>query len=536
MPSGLQITFNTLAASRNEASNAALLTALSTQDAEVYDQALKAAISRRSKAGHLKILAAWHILSPKQRQYLQEGRGRMSGALRDAVLSVDEQLFGNACEVAEHFCEFDLIPTLVTLAENQKHVHAEAATKLVLQLVERLSGLLYGKRDPNDRRDPSAMSRFVLESLERSVERFRDHNRAELVEAFVILGGPTSGKLREILEDIYHPCYTTVIGTLTQSQSAGVIKYLLSSLNTEHTSLNLLNVISKRDDPLFVNYLLEFGAQDLKTKPTKNLGRIRSFAWLKPGKRDYHSFDDQAQQNCIKLVAKTGVKPDEFLDLLESILKRGEPNARGAACDALAEIPGDRGNHLVLDVIDDQDAKVQAAATRQIRDRHVPGAMAILLRKIDSPHSEVRDATREALSEFSFANFLAGFEGLHDDARRTTGGLVKKVDQQTVPSILSEMEEKSHKRRLRAIEIAEVMELVPDVSEGLLSLLEDEDHLIRAAVADALQFCPTGEVQEALRRATHDRSGAVQNSAKSSLEVFDRVGLQQTVAVSEDRS
>lgn len=530
MTTGLSITLEALAASRNDASNDALLEALNSTDAEVYDGALKAVVARRHKAGHLAVLGMWHRLSPKQRQYLQEGRGRMSGAIRDAVLSEEEQLFQNACEVVEHFKEFDLISTLVTLAENQKHVHAEAATELVLRLSQQLSEMVHGPRDYEDRRNPESLCRIVLESLERSVERFRTHKRSELIEAFVILGGPTSSVLRQILDEPHHPCYLTVINTLTNSQCAGVTEFLVRSLKSEHTSLNILNVISKRDDASFVQLLLEFTSEQLDAKVAKNLSRIRTFSWLQPGERGFDSFEEQEQARCVKLVAASGVKPDEFLDLLEVLLKRGKPSARWEACDALATIPGERGNTMILDAVTDEDPKVQAAATRQIRDRHVPNAMAILLKQIDSPHEDVRTATCEALSEFSFANFLAGFEGLHDDARRTTGALVKKVDPETIPSLLSEMEENSRKRRMRAVEMADVMGLVPQVVEGILELLEDDDHLVRAAAADALQFCPTSEVQEALRRAASDRSGAVQNAAKSSLEVFDGLVISNATA------
>jgi len=526
LTTGLANTLETLVASRNDAANPLLLAALQCDNPSISDRALQGIIARRNKAGHLAVLKRWHQLSLKQKEYLQEGRGRMSGALRDAVLSEDDQLFANACELVEQFKEFDIISTLVTLAENQKSNHAMAATSFVLKLVVQLSEMAHGPRDYQDRRDPQSLCRFVLESLEQSVKRFRTHNRSELVEAFVILSGPKNNVLRQILNDPHHPCYLTVINTLTSSQSTGVLELLLDSLHSEHASLNILNVISNRDDPKFVSLLIDFANQKNLAKTGKNFKRIHSFAWLQPGERGYDSFCEQDQVGCIRLVAASGVKPDAFLDLLESILRRGEPAARWAACDALVSIPGDRGNHLVLSAIEDSDPNVQASATRQIRDRHVPGAMAILLKQIDSPHDAIREATCEALSEFSFPNFLAGFEGMHDDARRTTGSLVKKVDPETVPGILAEMEQKSRKRRLRAIELAEVMELVPAVTPGLLLLLADRDHVVRAATAHALQFCPTTEVQQALRHAANDRSKSVQNAAKSSLAVFDNIVVQ----------
>ena len=73
---------------------------------------------------------------------------------------------------------------------------------------------------------------------------------------------------------------------------------------------------------------------------------------------------------------------------------------------------------------------------------------------------------------------------------------------------------------MRAIELAERLEVVPDVADKLIELLEDEDHMIRAAAAEILQYCPTAEAQEALLRAATDRSPAVQNTANSSLAVL----------------
>jgi hypothetical protein len=530
LTTGLATTLETLSTSRNDAANPLLLLALESADSATFDGVLRAMIARRHKPGHLAVLERWHLLSAAQRTYLQEGRGRMSGALRTAVLSDDTQLFTNACELIEAFLEFDLISTLVTLAENQKSDHAEAATQLILRLVQQLSEMIHRPSDTKDRRDPKAMQRHVLESLERSLTRFRTHKRRELVEALVLLSDPTSSTIHKILDEPRLPCYQTVIHTLTHSDSPGVIKLLLSCLQVEHASLNLLNVISRRNDPQCLSELYELATSKASPHVKKNLSRIRSFPWLEAGAEQFADYSEPQQVQCIRLTTLAGVSPDAFLDLLEIALQTGAPAARLAACEALVALPGDRGNHLILDAIVDSVPEVQAAATGQIRNRHIPGAMTILLKQLESPYEVVRKATRESLTEFSFANFLASFEGLHEEARRTTGQLVKKVDLGTLEGIRQELEEDSRSRRLRAISIAEVMELVPQLSEELIFLLGDDDHLVRSLAADALQFCPTAEVQTALRHAANDKSSAVRNAAKGSLEVFDQLPLKPSAS------
>ncbi|NOY30362.1 MAG: hypothetical protein GXP28_09355 [Planctomycetes bacterium] len=520
MTAALETTFEVLSSSRNESVVPVLIGALDNNDGSVYEHAIRALVARRSKAGHLAVLSRWHLLSPQQRELLPEGRGRMSGALRDAVLSDEEQLFKNACELVEEFTEFDLVPTLVTLAENKKNEHAPAATELVVRLVNRLSEMTHGQRDKKDRRDPEAIRRYVLESLERSSERFRQHGRAELIEAFVILAGPSSSLLRKILDDPHHVCYGTVVNTLANSQSSGVIELLISFLKAANTSLGILNVISRRADEPWVERLLECTSAEMLPKVQKNLGRMSAFGWLPADGPGIDRFSEQDQARCVKLITHSGMKQEDVLAILERALIYGKPAGRGAACEALAPIAGDRPSQLVLRATRDSDPAVQAAATRQLRDRHLPGTMALLLKLIDSPHEIVRNASRESLSEFSFENFLTRFETLNDDARRSTGMVVQKVDPETIPSLLGEMENPSRRSRMRAIDMAEAMLLVPQASEGLLLLLEDEDHLVRAAAADALQGCQTPEVQEALLHATKDSSPAVQNSAKSSLATF----------------
>ncbi len=518
----LKKSLEVLAESRNDSAGPVLLVALASDDVAVYEGAIKALVTRRSKAGHLAVLKRWHLFTPRQRELVHEGRGRLSGAIRDAVLSDDTQLFENACELAEQFSEFDLVPTLVTLAENQKNPHAEAATELVLRQVDRLSEMVLSPRDYSDRRDPESIRRYVLESLERSVERFRRHQRTALIEAFVVLGGPSCGLMRTILEDPHHPCFQSVVHTLATSESTGVVELLISFLKTKGTSLSVLNIIRRRTDELLISRLLESTEDEVLPKITKNLSRIQSFEWLKPNEPFTEHFDEQGQARCIKLIGASGMKQDDLLELLKKFLDQGEPAARLAACKSLQSIPGDLANRLVLNSIQDNDPLVQAVATQQLRDRHIPGAMAILLKQLDSPHKVVLEATREALSEFSFSNFLASYETLTEETQKSTGLLVCKVDPDTITGLTAEMESQSRQRRMRAIEMVEVMELTSSVSENLVELLEDTDHMVRAAAADALQFCPTAEVQEALRHAMTDRSGAVQSAARASLEIIEQ--------------
>ena len=136
---------------------------------------------------------------------------------------------------------------------------------------------------------------------------------------------------------------------------------------------------------------------------------------------------------------------------------------------------------------------------------------------LDSSHSSTREAAREALQDLSFENFLSRFESLSDEVRRSTGPLVSRVDLEAVPLLRIELSADSRSRRLRAIEMAVVMNLVAQVPAALIERLQDEDHLVRASAASALQGCNRNDVRAALQESMRDQSLAVQNAARASL-------------------
>lgn len=519
MTPGLEKTFQILGNSRNEAATDVLIATLESPVSHIRQAALKALIARRSSRGHAVVIGKWHQLSSEEREYLQQGRGRMTGGLRKAILSGDDQLFINACEVIEQFDEFDLLPTLIPLAEDRKHSHAKPATKLILRQVGRLSEIIYGERDSSQFRNPETIRRFLLESLERSLERFRNHQRTELVEAFVVLGSSSNDTLNHILDDPHHPCYLSLVETMRQSLSVGVINLLVSLLHTENPPPSALNVISHRSDPQFFHKLLEL-ADQLGPEVKKNLAKLKSLDLLAK-QPQLLQLDGEDQARCVKLISALGADSQAKLGLLELILKHGHAQGRLAAVEALQSISGERANKLVQVALEDEDPQVQAAAALQLRDRHVSGAMTLLLKCLDSPHQEVREAGRRSLSEFSFENLISRIGTLDDETLKSTAALVKRVDTDATEKLRAHLKHDSRKFRLRGIEIADLMSLIHEVHDTLVELLDDDDHLVRASAAEALHNCPTAEVQEALRYALTDKSRSVQLAAQSSLEAMD---------------
>ena len=128
MKTPISLTFEVLANSRNESANEMLVSAFQQGSGTIYSESVKTILARRNKGAHLVVLSRWHEMAEPERQTVIEARGRIAGALRDAVLADDAVLFGNACQVIELMAEYDLIPNLVTLSEHSTSPHAADAT------------------------------------------------------------------------------------------------------------------------------------------------------------------------------------------------------------------------------------------------------------------------------------------------------------------------------------------------------------------------------------------------------------------------
>ena len=139
-----------------------------------------------------------------------------------------------------------------------------------------------------------------------------------------------------------------------------------------------------------------------------------------------------------------------------------------------------------------------------------------LLEALDSPYPQVRSSAQGNLAEFTFQRFLNAFELLTHETRRSPGA-GEEGRSPTLPDSGRSLLRRWRTRRLRGLIVARALELVPEVEEAALSLLNDEDHMVRAEAAAFLAGCTSARSREALLAAHEDRSPLVQEAARESL-------------------
>lgn len=517
MSEGLATTFGVLGKTANEAAVRVLLAALDSPHTSVQEGALAALLKRRSTAGGREILRRLPTISERWKEIIRRNESRLSRSLRDAILEEDRQMAHNACRAAVWFREYDLMPTLLNVLEDSKHVHATLAADTLMELAEMLSDEVTTPQPDGRRRDPQLVRSHVIASLEGSVRRFGHHRRREVLTAFFLLAGHNNAELKNILQDPHHVAFLASLEVLGACNHSGVIRLLVDFLDDPQVPSAVLGVIFKRSDVQFVRHVLHKVGREPSRAVAENLRRVETVAWIRLGKPFFDHLSDSEQMAVVRLVTATRAPRLQVFSLVEFLLKHGKPGGRREAARALADFNGADANAVALKALDDPDAEVQANIIGHLRPRGIPGVLQRLVDMIDSPHAIVRQAVRACLSEFSFSRFAAAFDMLDEEVRLSTGKLVKKIDPQTFPLLKEELRSQIRSRRLRGLEIARTLDTVEQVEELVIGLLQDDDHIVRAEAAAALAQCGTTNSQRALQRALHDRSTAVRDAVEQSL-------------------
>jgi hypothetical protein len=409
------------------------------------------------------------------------------------------------------------MPALVNAAEDDTNPNRVLAAHTLLQLAELLYDELAAPRDAYSRRDPQRIRQQVVATLEQSLLRYNRHRVLAVLEAFLLLATRENATLKAILADPRNGNYLPLSDMLTHSPRPGVMRLILSFLDDAHAPSAAITLLAYRHDDRFVEHLLRKIGTEPSSAICHNLRRIENIAWLQSEEVILQRLDEAGQRAAVALAIRSGVNRRAVFKMLEGLLLRGKPGGRIAAAEALADFNGAEANALAMRALEDSEPEVQAKIVPQLRQRGIPGAVGKLIELLESPHTVVRSAARESLAEFSFKRFVAAYDMLDDEVRRSTGEMVGKVDADAVPLLVEELTAPARSRRLRGLSMAASMGLVPRIEFELHERLLDEDHLVRAETARVLALCDTPDTHDVLREALADRSLIVREAAEASL-------------------
>lgn len=524
-----------LAHTRNQAAVPVLASALASTRLEIRLGAIHGLVVRRNPEGHSQILARFPTFNDEELAELAatliRSQHKMLATLRDVLLSDDQRLCDNACHVILMGRVYQIIPTLVEVAEYSTHRHSEQALATLVQLASLFHRETFA-RGADKTCEPGIVRRQILPSLEMSVVRYDEHRRQEIIDAFLLVVPPTNETFLKILRERSHCCHQPVLNSLSTSAVVPILDLLTRLLHDMDIPVSALKAIGARLDRKFLDYLLHNIGWPVSLRVLENFRKLKQVHWLDDRREVLLDLDGRAQRVAIE-VAKSGcVERKTYLALLKFLLQQGDPEGRRAACDALGEFRDRQIDQLIVQTLRDSDPRVQAAAVRQIRDRGFHDAMERLVKLLDHRAPEVRDAARSSLAEFNYSRYRSVFDTLDDASRHKIGHLVAKVDPTATRRLGEELASPALSTKMRALEMTQFMEVADEVFDRLAQLVYDPDVGVRAEAAAALGFCRREEAIPLLHNVDNDTNYFVREAANRSI---DQIAERSLVAPRPER-
>jgi HEAT repeat protein len=532
MAAAWQRTLERLATTQNPTAVDLLLHALKSPDEAFRAAALSALLRRNSARANLEILRASHTFPPKLRSILERHVGTLSGAVRQALVHGDDTLRHNALQVARWAHDLHQIPVLLTLLEQPAGPLRDQVIDLLHALIDTLYAAIGGDAilaaDPfrpvtvptaghPSIRDVSRTRHTIITALEASCQRFESHGLSEVVEWLLLLGEPQDLLTRPLLAEARSPIAPVAQAVLRTSRHPAIISLLLRLMGENYPAAWAVRTFCSRTDPEFLSQMLRFWPRRLTPFQQKNFKELTSVEWLDPLQFHLDLIPPAMHPTLVRVLSSLGVSRENRLAVLEWIVRHGSPEGRLAATELLCELEEDKVQEVVLGGLSSDQPGVQAWATSQLRAREVPHCFELLVERLDSPYTEVREAARQELQDFGVARLLETFTEI-DPARHTAvGRLLLKIDPHAVQRLVAEMEQPIRRKRIRAARCALALGLHRDTVDGLAKMLLDSDVLVRRTAVEVLALIDSPRSTELLATLVDDPSPRVREEIRKAL-------------------
>ncbi len=415
-------------------------------------------------------------------------------AMREAYLSTDDQPYRNACDLILDLPAYDQI-SLILGSIHHDSPRRRDAEHLIRQLADRLAAELDGQSNNQSRADIERVRQQFVSALEPAMARYAHHKLAVIPETYLLLADDQSELVKKILLEPNQTAHAPMIDAIRSKPVARLGRWIWNSLRWRKTPPALLQTIAHRRDAWFRTMLLDRINDLADPAIAQSIRRLREFSWMNPRVLSIRLLPEQQQKGIVILATTSGISLDAKLDIIARTLAEGLPSARQAAACALLPFTGQEANGLLLQCLHDPDPLVQWSAIEQLKIKHVPHLLPILLTKLDHVDPRVLKAAREVLAvEYNFDKYVKSFDQLDDRSRVSLGQLIEKIDPDVDTKLRQYLLTEHRTHRIRGAQIVESLGWGDRFWRELLLLIGDDDMIVRRQAIDALATATTEEL------------------------------------------
>lgn len=493
----IELTFEILANSRNEAAIDVLVMGLDDADSQIRQRSIDALMSRSDPRSVVSTLAHWEKLDPKNVASLQKRKSQLlptimsvlRGEKRDTGEASDEGdaqpaeavRLENAIDAAKSLHLSVALPELILLAESHASRGIRSlATDATLTLATPLGHDARAERDQPTVRGP-ALARLVD-----SIRRFSMHRNDSMVEAFLLISTWGDGDLRAIIQE-NGPTMELVGKCLSQSTQPGVLDLLAGFVRRRNLAPRLMEIIQTRQDVAFRDALLRKIGTEASGTVSRNLRDMGMPKSCHGGDELVSDLDPSLRAALVHLYTAANENTIETMNLITSVVRLGGPGAIGAAAIGLAHCEAPDADFWLRAAVAVADGDQRAIAA----DENAT-LLSNLIDLLDHEEPGLVRSVRRVLSALHAETMLKKFHSLRPRSRRRLGKIVMMIDSGAIDRVRDALRHPVLAQRLEAIATADALCVVDLLSDSFTHISREDHQEARMRAADAMAGA-TGE-------------------------------------------
>lgn len=476
MKTGLELTFAHLAATSNEAADSLLDLALESSDAHVRSLAIQSILARGYPTGVRRILQLWSELNDDQLRLAQDFpqvfRRPIEQTLAGDIKDIPRE---NALEAMRLLSLDELLPLLIDYLENNEDRSLRATMlAVVLDLAAAIGDSARRGRERPSIREP------IIRRLADSVKSCFKHGCEGLNEAFLVAASWSDRELRMLLTEDpgtirrLHKCLQT-------SSLPGVIQLLAGFIRRRDIPLLAQNVISQREDAAFRDALLAAVGDDPPRIALRNLQQLPLLPCLADAAAIVGKTPSVYHAALVHTFTANHRIAVAQLNVILDVIARGNPRAENAAAISLERAERIDSLAMIQAAVSITSGNLQAIAGNPIAQ-----IVWRMVQALDHPNPHIVAALRSVLSPLQATSMMEHLDFIEQPPTPGLGGLVRRIDPSLIPSLQEELRSPVMVRRLRALRLTAICEVVDSLADLLIHAALHDHRDIRVLAIAAL--------------------------------------------------
>ncbi len=490
---GLDLTFETLGKSRNEAAVDVLVATLDGPETANRRRALAALMCRKDPRACRLLLSRWSELSDDEIELVRSRKTWMGPAIEAALSpapdpTTDSNETITAIDAAAALALHSALPKLIQLSESaQESGFRERVDSAVKTIADQLG------RDARQDRDQRSVRAPVIAELINSVGRFDSHGNDNLVEAFLMVATWGDAELRQLLAE-RGPSSNLICRLLQQSQHPSVIELLVGFLRRRNLPDAIASILRKRSDIAFRDAFLRSIGGEPSQVVLRHLQSIGMPQCLQGGESILQDLPIDCR--CALVHAHVSGNPDyvEALHVVAATAEQRTQDCLAAATTALSrcELPNPNAwMRAALHLPHDDHQSDGVDETARLLKRFIR-----LLEQSDSAFHRI---LQRSLSALHGSEMLPHFQSLRPRSRRRLGQVVMQIDPEALDQVRDGLRHPVLTKRLDAIAMADALGAVDLLCDSFTRIAREDHQEARMRAAEAMATASSDETMQLLK-------------------------------------